>query len=570
MKTKLILFSILICFSTFAETTFHAKLKISNPMDQRNDTIFSIIRTYTNSSEYFNTSPYFGVGLDWMNDPILKIYEDLEYRSYLEFKLKHYTKISNSTFHFKAISQLRSDYTSNPNIFIVGLDSCYLTPVGTKAAFDRLGVAGQALLNKLTSPNDEVNLTGSNQLDTYLNKALSVGKVGFGIHYGSNGAQGLIFSTSPRDLYLEFDYTIGKPNTPTGLRASSSRITSTGCELTWNESSDIVQGYKIYVYKNGSIVNTINDVTTNPFDYVTFDNLDPATAYTFTVSAYNEAGESAQSTPLNVVTKPLPPTNLSIPASCSSISLSWLAPAGQILGYNIYKNNVLLTTTTNLNVQINGLTINTPYTFSVKSYNQSGESASANINITASASPDTPHLADFMDLISPTGVYTFYWFSVSTAVGYKIYELSPESKLIATTVGPKSYYELGKASSLPSGVSVWGISSYNASGCESGIVTTGFYIPPTLSRSKSLNSLNESIEISPSEITFYPNPVIDKLFITGTTEPFDAVIMNLQGQVIKSAVKLSGYIDFSDFKSGIYLVKMKYKGNEVIHRIIKQ
>ncbi len=97
------------------------------------------------------------------------------------------------------------------------------------------------------------------------------------------------------------------PTTPMSLTSSS--ITTTGATLSWSPSSDNVgvSGYK--VFRNGTQVNT---VTTPSY---TDSTLSASTVYSYTVSAYDVAGnQSLQSTPVSVTTlsTPVPPPSSSL------------------------------------------------------------------------------------------------------------------------------------------------------------------------------------------------------------------------------------------------------------------
>ena len=75
------------------------------------------------------------------------------------------------------------------------------------------------------------------------------------------------------------------PSVPAGLTATA--VSSSQINLSWNASSDnvAVTGYK--VYRNGvQIVTTANTTYSNP-------GLSPSTAYTYTVSSYDAAGNNS-------------------------------------------------------------------------------------------------------------------------------------------------------------------------------------------------------------------------------------------------------------------------------------
>jgi Fibronectin type III domain len=76
-----------------------------------------------------------------------------------------------------------------------------------------------------------------------------------------------------------------------------------------------------------------------------------------------------------VKTPPAAPFDLqtSNNASCGT-TLSWKKPAGDVSGYKIFKNEVLLQTTTGTSSEIQNLNSNTAYSFKVSAYNDIGES----------------------------------------------------------------------------------------------------------------------------------------------------------------------------------------------------
>jgi len=447
---------------------------------------------------------------------------------------------------------------------------------GWQTSFANL--AGWNSLNYSTLKSSVINGNGtttntidlsSSDLIAYVNlqKNKAIG-FGFVVSNETTTHIKLLEESTNHSLTVSYEYSITAPDIPNLLAVSNGSITSTGCTLTWSELSGVSDYYNIYIYDAaGTLIKKIEKVNVKTYAVT---GLTPATNYSFKVSAFDsEAGETAQSIGVTCLTIPLAPENLSASASCSSVSLSWLASDGQVSEYKIYQDNVLLYSTTNLSIMINNLTTNTPYTFSVCSNNQTGNSGMTSKTITTLTTPVAPLSVSFLDLISPTGVYTLYWRSVSTAVGYKIYRVSPVFELIGTTT-TMCYYTLGLASSLPTGTNIYGVSAYNAGGCESNMLYTGFNIPETLFKNRSYISNEDKIEISPSKITVYPNPVINKLYIDGTSKVFEIDITNLQGQVVKSESNLTDFIDLTELKSGIYIVKIKYDGVEIIRRIIKK
>lgn len=85
------------------------------------------------------------------------------------------------------------------------------------------------------------------------------------------------------------------PSVPNGLR--SSNVTTSSATIAWNASTDnvAVTGYR--VYRNGSSIGTTGGTS------LADSNLSASTTYTYTVSAYDAAGNASnQSTQINVTT----------------------------------------------------------------------------------------------------------------------------------------------------------------------------------------------------------------------------------------------------------------------------
>ncbi|MEV6106012.1 glycoside hydrolase family 18 protein [Streptomyces sp. NPDC051940] len=83
------------------------------------------------------------------------------------------------------------------------------------------------------------------------------------------------------------------PATPGGLRVSG--VTSTTASLAWNASTGAT-GYKLY--RNGALVQSVGGTS------ATDSGLSPSTAYSYTVSATNSAGESPKSAAVTATTSP--------------------------------------------------------------------------------------------------------------------------------------------------------------------------------------------------------------------------------------------------------------------------
>jgi chitodextrinase len=123
------------------------------------------------------------------------------------------------------------------------------------------------------------------------------------------------------------------PTVPADLNAVSGSMTQ--AQLSWSASSDNVGVTGYHVWRNGTQVAT---TATTSF---TDTNLTAATTYSYTVSAFDAAGnESAKSSPASVTTDsdtnaPSPPTDLTQTSSSASTATVSGAPA-DIVGVDGY------------------------------------------------------------------------------------------------------------------------------------------------------------------------------------------------------------------------------------------
>src|SRR5262245_7752890 len=167
------------------------------------------------------------------------------------------------------------------------------------------------------------------------------------------------------------------PSTPTGLSgsaASPSRI-----NLSWTASTDnvAVTGYR--VFRNGALRATLANVL------VYQDNaLTAATSYSYTVQAFDAAGnDSAQSTAV-IVTTPaaadaiapsVPVGVVATPVSVSRINLSWSASTDNVAvtGYRVFRDGALVVTLGNvITFADSPLNPGTTYVYSVRALDAAG------------------------------------------------------------------------------------------------------------------------------------------------------------------------------------------------------
>ena len=186
---------------------------------------------------------------------------------------------------------------------------------------------------------------------------------------GSGGGGGMTGTITPLDR--------AAPSQPTGLTAIATG--SSSINLNWTASTDDagVAGYKIF--RGGLQVGT--SVTATYTDTA----LAASTTYAYTVSAYDKAGNnSARSTSASATTlaagppdtvAPSAPTNLTATAaSASQINLAWTAAVDNVgvAGYEVWRDNVKITTTAATVYNSTGLSSNTNYSYFVTAYDAAG------------------------------------------------------------------------------------------------------------------------------------------------------------------------------------------------------
>lgn len=194
------------------------------------------------------------------------------------------------------------------------------------------------------------------------------------------------------------------PSIPSGLTVNTRALTS--IKFSWTASTDdvAVTGYKIY--RGGTQIATTSAAT------YTDTALVPGTSYSYTVAAYDAAGNtSAQSSTLATstlpdTTAPSAPTNLnSTGQTTTSISLSWTASTDDVavVGYKIYRGGTQVSTSATASYTDSGLTPGTSYSYTVAAYDAAGNTSAqstAKAVSTTSVAGDANHdgHVDYLDL----------------------------------------------------------------------------------------------------------------------------------------------------------------------------
>jgi chitodextrinase len=173
-----------------------------------------------------------------------------------------------------------------------------------------------------------------------------------------------------------------------------------------------VTGY--HIFRNSAFIAT---ATTTSYQDA---NLAPLTTYTYTVTAWDAAGNaSIPSTSVSATTlAPTDTTPPSIPTgmtgtllSTSAVALSWDTSTDnvQVAGYQVMKNNVPLATTITPTYQDSGLSSGFTYTYTVKAYDQAGNTSGLSNPVSITLLPSTSTLSvsivgNGMVTSSPAGI----------------------------------------------------------------------------------------------------------------------------------------------------------------------
>ncbi len=165
------------------------------------------------------------------------------------------------------------------------------------------------------------------------------------------------------------------PTTPTNVSAVA--VSSTRINVSWTASTDnvAVAGYR--VLRGGVFVAS---TTTNSFAN---SGLAPSTNYSFTVVAYDAAGNSsatsasASATTLAAPdnTAPSVPTNVAaVAVSSTRINVSWTASTDNVAvtGYQVLRGGVQISTVTGTSFANSGLAPLTSYTYSLRAFDAAG------------------------------------------------------------------------------------------------------------------------------------------------------------------------------------------------------
>jgi chitodextrinase len=178
------------------------------------------------------------------------------------------------------------------------------------------------------------------------------------------------------------------PSNLSGIATSPSQIT-----LSWTASTDDVAVTRYDVLRNGNLV------ATTAATAVSDAGLIPNTLYSYTVAAFDAAGNvSAQSAPVNVTTPgpdvipPSTPTALQASnVTSSSVTITWASSTDNVAvaGYQIFRNGVQIGMAPGTSYSDSGLSPSTTYAYTVAAFDTSNNVSpqSQQLFVTTAATP---------------------------------------------------------------------------------------------------------------------------------------------------------------------------------------
>ena len=204
------------------------------------------------------------------------------------------------------------------------------------------------------------------------------------------------------------------PEAPAIVTAGN--ITATSFAVSWESvSAETVDGYRVYV--EGEQYG--GDITGGTAQTVT--ERTGGTTYEVEVSAFTTGGEGEKSTPIDVLTLPEAPTELTAGSiESDGFTLSWDEVDGQVDGYRVYLDSEVDGDTGGATLDITDLDSGTSYSLEVSAYNDTGE-GDASTALAVATLPDAPENVTVDDIT--TDSFTVSWDAVSgdTVNGYRVY-----------------------------------------------------------------------------------------------------------------------------------------------------
>jgi len=253
------------------------------------------------------------------------------------------------------------------------------------------------------------------------------------------------------DYYVNLHETQA-PTVPIGLVASA--VSSAQINLAWTAATDNVGVATYQVYRDGSLVAVLGNVTT--FSDI---GLAGASSYSYSVAACDAVDNcSAPSASATATTPAAPDTQApSVPTGLAAsvlgstqIKLTWVAATDNtgVTSYKVYSDGALVATLGNVTSTMRNTAPDTRYSYSVAACDAAGNCSAPS----AAVSATTPALADTTAPTVPTGLVArpvspsavdLNWTAATDNVAVASYKLYREGSLLVTLGNVTNYADTG-------------------------------------------------------------------------------------------------------------------------------
>jgi fibronectin type 3 domain-containing protein len=215
------------------------------------------------------------------------------------------------------------------------------------------------------------------------------------------------------------------PAAPSGLLATAGNAQ---ISLTWTASAGATGYYVKRATVSGGPYTQVALPATNSYTDTSLTN---GTAYYYVVSAFNSAGQSANSgqasaTPAAPLSPPAAPTGLLATAGNTQVSLTWTSSAGA-MSYHVKRATTSggpytqVSAPTATNFTDTGLTNGTTYYYVASALNAAGESAnSSQANATPTAPATPPAAPTGLQAVAGNAQVSLTWSASTGATSYNV------------------------------------------------------------------------------------------------------------------------------------------------------
>jgi chitodextrinase len=323
---------------------------------------------------------------------------------------------------------------------------------------------------------------------------------------GISDGQEIEQGTDPADP-ADPDY---PPSVPGSLQAEA--VSTSRINLSWIASTDdhAVAGYRIF--RNSTAIGT---TTATTFEDT---GLTPSTLYSYTVSAFDNAGNesipsgAAAATTLSDI--PTVPSNLqAVTVSTTQISLSWDASTDDqtVTGYRIFRDNTEIGTSATTTFHDTELTHSTLYSYAVSALDNEGNASGLSLAKSATTLTDDPPSVPInlmADTISTTLINLIWEASTDdlAVAGYRIFRDGIQIGVSTAT----TYEDTGLT---PSTLYSYTVAAFDSVGNVS--AHTGVLSVTTLPDKPSVPANLQADAISTTEINLSWNASTDDQAVTG-------------------------------------------------------